>query len=75
METDYVSEALSVETWLLAKTFTQKADEGCGRWLAGEQGQKPTIQSLESSCHFGGLFHIIVHLYINIAEYVFIIEK
>lgn len=36
MENDYVSEALSVETWLSAKTCTQKADKKYERWLAGD---------------------------------------
>lgn len=40
MENDYVSKALSVETWLLAKTFTQKTDGRCGRRRALCAGTK-----------------------------------
>lgn len=41
MGKDYASMALSVETSLLAETFTQKTDEGVERAWHPELGQNP----------------------------------
>lgn len=75
MGKDYVSTALSVETSLLAETFTQKTDEGCGKGLAPGAGTKTPMESWEFPHHAGSPFRNMVHLHINITPCGFIMGE